>query len=451
MNAREAALQALLAIERGAEAREALDAALARRAIDRRERRLATQLVYGCTRLRRRLDHELEARLQRRRLSDLPPPIRNVLRLGLFQIRYLDRVPAYAAVGEAVTQARRHGHPGTAALVNAVLRRAAGAPAPEPADPAVAFSHPSWLVQRWRERLGEAETRALLAADNAAPPLVMRVNRLRATREEAVAGLAEEGVEAVPGLHCPEAVRLPEGAPVASLAAFAGGWLTVQDEASMLVGHAVGPWPGWTCLDVAAAPGGKATHLAELMGDTGTVVANDLEPARSALTAATAARLGLRSIVVRTGDARELPREFGGRCDAVLADLPCSGLGSLCRRPDLRWRKEEADLRRLPPLQRDLLSVAADCVRPGGCLVYSTCSTEPEENEEIVAAFLAARRDFRPDPLRLPDPDLAAGSWQVRLWPHRHGTDGFFIARMVRVRVGVDGCQSGSGRPGTIS
>jgi 16S rRNA (cytosine967-C5)-methyltransferase len=322
-------------------------------------------------------------------------------------------------VAEAVAQARRHGHAGTAALVNAVLRRAAAEPAPEPPDLPTASSHPKWLVDRWLRRLGREETEALLAADNQPPKVVLRANLTRTTREELRQALAEEGVTAVPGRHAPEALVL-QGAAVPELAVLAAGYCTVQDEASMLAARALQPQPGWTCLDVAAAPGGKATHLAELMGDQGVVLANDLDPQRARLIQAAARRLRLKSVRVRAADARTLPRNWAGRCDGVLADLPCSGLGTLARRPDLRWRKGEADLRALPRLQRELLEAAAACVKPGGVLVYSTCSTEPEENEDVVEGFLAAHPDFRPE------------GAATRLWPHRDGTDGFYVARMRR-------------------
>ncbi len=404
-------------MERGAEPRDVLDRLGA--GLEQRDRALATELAYGATRWRLRLDFELNARMHQP-LSKLPAPIRNILRLGLYQLRFMDRIPPYAAVGEAVAQARQHGHPGTAGLVNAVLRRAAAEEAPPSPNLATQYSHPHWLVDRWLARLGRQEAEALMAADNQPPRVALRTNLLRTTVEQLIASLAAEGVPAVPGRHAPEAVVLQGGA-VPDLAALAGGLCTVQDEASMLAARALDPQPGWICLDVAAAPGGKATHLAELMQDEGIVLANDLEPARAKLVQAAARRLGLRSVRVRAADARTLPKNWAGRCDGVLADVPCTGLGTLARRPDLRWRKTEADLKSLPPLQAQLLEAAAACVKPGGRLVYSTCSTEPEENEAVVAAFLQSHADF------------GAEAHFARLWPQRDGCDGFFIARLKRL------------------
>jgi 16S rRNA (cytosine967-C5)-methyltransferase len=209
----------------------------------------------------------------------------------------------------------------------------------------------------------------------------------------------------------------------------------------MLVAHVADPQPGWFCLDVAAAPGGKATHLAEWMGDRGTVVANDSDEARAQACAANVRRLGLRTVRTRVGDARGLADEFANTCDLVLADVPCSGLGTLAQRADLRWRKREEDVYQLARLQAEILQAAARCVKPGGRLVYSTCTTEPEENEAIVAGLLSERPDFSPEDVRgrLPaalavGPEAAAGL--VRLWPHRHGTEGFFIAALRRAAPG---------------
>lgn len=432
-NAREVALKALLAIDRGAPAKEALDAALASSRLNRLDRALCTELVYGVTRRRLTLDYELSLLLTPPG-AKLSPRIRNLLRLGLYQLRYLSRVPPYAAVSESVALARRGGGEGAARLVNAVLRRALREPPPPPPSLAVATSHPEWLVERWVRRLGEEEARALLEANNATPPLVVRVNRLRTSPPVLMEALAKEGVQARPGRWCPDSLILEDGPPVAELRAFRAGMFTVQDESSMLAVMALDPRPGQMVLDIAAAPGGKASYCAERMGDRGHVVANDVDRERARLIEATARRLGLRSLAISVADARQLPAMFGGRCDRVLADVPCSGLGVLARRPDLRWRKGPEDLQRLPAFQLELVQAAARCLRPGGALVYSTCSTEPEENEGVVEALLRSEPGLRLDDLGpyLPPSLGASGSGMLQLWPHRHGTDGFFLARIVR-------------------
>lgn len=447
--AREAALQALLLIERGAGAGPALDRALAG-APDARDRALATELAYGVTRQRLALDRELALRCSRP-LAALEAPVRAALRLGLYQLRHTDRIPAYAAVAGAVDLARHHARPAAAGLVNAVLRRAAadGPPAgsapagaaggagEDPAALAADYSHPEWLVRRWLGRLGAADTRRLLAANNLRPAVTLRANRLRCSGAELAEELRRAGVGCRPGRLLPEAVTLEHGTPPARLAALLEGRCTVQGEASMLVGHLADPAPESLCLDVAAAPGGKATHLAERMGDHGAVVANDVSGPRADRCREAAQRLGLGCLRTHVADGRDLPREFDGRCDVVVADVPCSGLGALAGRADLRWRKREADIAALAALQAEILSAAGRCVKPGGRLVYSTCTTEPEENEEVVAGFLAAHPEFGPEDARdrLP-PELAAapeaGRGLVRLWPHLHGTEGFFIGVMRR-------------------
>ena len=446
---RDAALRALLEIEAGVPPARALDAAL-RGVGDPRERALATELAYGVTRQRGALD-ALLAPFCHRGLAGLDPAVSCVLRLGAYQLRHLDRVPAYAAVQTSVDLLRRHGPPAAAGLVNAVLRRLEAAPrgpeAPPPGDDlealAVASSHPAWLVRRWAARLGRAETEALLASNNRRPGVCLRPNALRTDAAGLLAELAGSGIRGRPGRWLPEAVILERGGAPGDLPALRQGRCTVQGEASMLVAHVAAPRPGDLCLDVAAAPGGKATHLAEWMGDRGTVVANDIDGRRAQLCVEAAARLGLRAVQPHSADARRLPEAFGGRCDVVVADVPCTGLGTLASRPDLRWRKQEADIATVAALQAEILGAAAACVKPGGILVYSTCTTEPEENELVVADLLGSHPEFQPLDLRGRIPAALADSPSaqaglLRLWPHVHGTDGFFIAGLRRCERRAD-------------
>jgi 16S rRNA (cytosine967-C5)-methyltransferase len=441
--ARRLALRVLHAVDDGgAFANLALDQALEGSPLSGADRSLATELVYGVTRWRGRLDYVLD-RLSTTPVADLPVWIRNVLRMGLYQILFLDRVPERAAVSESVALAREFGHRGTAGLVNAVLRQAARRGAavalpPAVGDPvprlAVEFSHPEWLARRWVARYGLEEATRLCRVDNEGAPLTLRVNTTRTSREELTARLTPEGVAAEPGRLFPEAVVAHTDRPLRSLAAYAEGLFSVQDESSMAAARAVRPQAGQTVIDACAGVGGKATHLAELAGDRGRVVALDIFNHKLRLLTRAAERLGLRSIETRRIDARELPSAGLEAADAVLVDAPCSGLGVLRRRPDLRWRVTEEDLADLARLQAELLSAAADCVRPGGVVVYATCSMEPEENQKVVEGFLSNRREFVPD-----DTATAAGLEDVRphgpylsLTPMSGGPDGFFVARMVR-------------------
>lgn len=438
--ARGAAYAALLATERGATPSDALHRCLTG-ITDPRERGLATELCYGVVRWQRALDAEL-ARFVRRPQASLDASVRVALRLGLYQLRYLRSVPSFAAVDTSVTLVRGPGQrPGATGFVNAVLRAAACAPSQQPQDgrPEDAdalgeqTSHPSWLVRRYLQRLGPAETRALLAANNRPPRVVLRANRIRQNGSDLLRALRAEGVEAEPGRWLPEAVVLGRVSDPGMLAAFRQGRATVQGEASMLAVVVLDPQPGDICLDIAAGLGGKTTQIAERMGDQGRVIANDIHPGPLALARQACKRLGLRSVEFHEGDARDVPDRWAGQCDRVLADVPCSGLGVLAGRPDLRWRKLPEDIPALAQLQSELLRAAARCVRPGGTLVYSTCTTEPEENEHVVASFLERHPNFVAFDLRevLPEalwgePSVERG--QLNLWPHRHGTEGFFIA-----------------------
>ncbi|WP_242822462.1 16S rRNA (cytosine(967)-C(5))-methyltransferase RsmB [Thermaerobacter marianensis] len=447
---REAAFLALLAADTGpVYVDHALARILDRAALPARERALATELAYGVARRQGTLDWAL-SRFSRKPPARLDPPVRAALRLGAYQLWYLDRIPAHAAVDESVNLVRRHGPAYAAGFVNAVLRAAARHGFPQGEVPprerdlaghlALVHAHPRWLVERWLGRLGPEEAERLLEANNRVPPLSARVNRLRADPRALAAALAARGVAVEAGRFLPEALRLGHGVHPAELDAFQEGALTWQDESSMLAVHVLDPRPGDLVVDVAAAPGGKSTHIAERMGDRGRVVACDADPGRLEKVGEAARRLGLGCIEPLALDGRKLPERLAGQADRVLADVPCSGLGVLARRPDLRWRKTPDDLAALAELQGELLRAAAACLKPGGVLVYSTCTTEPEENQQVVEGFLAqAGGAFTADDLRpwlpaaLRDEPGTAQGW-IQLWPHRHGVDGFFIARLRRVR-----------------
>jgi 16S rRNA (cytosine967-C5)-methyltransferase len=452
-----AALQVLCRVEEDlAFADLALEATLERAKLSSRDRALATELVYGTLRWRRRLDWILAHHLRRRSLPRLDPWVRNLLRLTAYQLQFLQRVPAWAAVNDAVELAKRRvatdgrlatggrkpGRPslGNAApFVNAVLRsltRSGGALPPLPPDPleaaATRLAFPSWLAKRWAERLGLDEAERLMTALDERPPVTIRVNLLKCSRDALAARLAEEdGVASRPAAYAPEGLSLDHAGAVSRFKSFTEGWFTIQDEASMLVGRFLDPKPGETVADLCAAPGTKTTHLAQLMGNSGRLVAMDSHAARLRLVPRAAARLGIRIVETHSGSAEVLAPKFTDRFDRVLADAPCSNLGVLRRNPDAKWRRSEADLPRLEARQRAIIEAGASMVRAGGWLVYATCSLEPEENEEVVAAFLAAHPEWVLDPPDAfpipPDP-----SGVLRCLPHRHGTDGFTAFRLRR-------------------
>lgn len=439
MSARRLALAVLERVERDdAWLRPALDAALSGSGLAPADRAFAAELCHGVLRWRARLDHAIGAHA-RRGLASIDPGTLRLLRLGAYQLLFT-RVKPHAAVHETVDLARAHGGEPAARFVNALLRsiiRAGGAP-PLP-DPAADFirhlevreSFPRWVVERWVAAIGSEQAALALAAQNEVPPLTVRVNRRRATREQVVARLAAEGARATPTRHAPHGLRVEGLGEVGASAAFREGLFTVQDEASQLVAELVAPPPGARVLDACAAPGGKATALAEAVPD-GSVDAVDIHAGRLALVSQAAARLGLSNVRTFVADAAALsgfvPAEGYA---AVLCDAPCSGLGVLRRHPDARWRCGPEQIPELAALQARLLESLARHVAPGGVLVYSVCTFTPEETEGVVVPFLAAHPDFRLDDRR-PWPELFDGRGFFRTLPHRHGMDSFFAARLVR-------------------
>ncbi len=439
---REVALEVLHRVD----ADRAWSGVVLRRLLDRSglspvDEALATELALGTLRHRAEVDWAL-SRFSRTPLGELPSRIRAVLRLGAYQVLFLDRIPPSAACWEAVEMAKRVGHPGTARLVNAVLRRLASSPVPIPDDRhtadglALRYSHPAWLVARWVDRFGLEETRALCAANNETPPAAVRLNTLRGTPEAVAARLAGMGIETQPSAWLPEGRRITAGPAAARRAAFDAGWVTPQDEGSMLVSRFVDPRPGETVIDACAAPGGKTAHLAALMENRGRVIACDIHPARLAALSRYCGRLGVTGVELREGDAALLSSEYPAMADRVLVDAPCSGLGVLRRRPEIKWRLRPSDLDALAAGQRRLLWGAAGAVRPGGLLVYSVCTFEPEEGPEVAEAFLQEHRAFEPSTIPGWPPARAGASFgsgpAAILLPHRTGTDGFFVAAFRR-------------------
>ena len=440
--ARAVAARVLVRVEtEGAFADLALDAELNRAGAGARDAALATELVYGTLRWQRYLDWIL-APHSRRPLARLDPRPRALLRMTAYQLVYLDRVPPFAAVDDAVSLARPRSKPGVPEFVNAVLRsfarRAARErePAP-PADPldalATRCSFPTWLARRWVERYGPDEAAALMRALNERPPLTLRANTHVIHREALAARLRdEEHVETAPTRYAPEGLVANHAGRPAGWRAFADGALVVQDEASMLVARLLEPRAGDTVVDACAAPGTKTTHLAQLMDNRGRIIAVDPQPARLALVGQAAARLGVTIVEIHDGTVQTLAPRFAGTCDAVLVDAPCTNLGVLRRNPEVKWRRQPADVAASAVRQREILAAAATMLRPGGRLVYATCSLEPEENEGVVRTLLSERSDFAVDPPPSFVPPLD-GDGMLRCLPHRTGTDGFTAVRLRRM------------------
>jgi 16S rRNA (cytosine967-C5)-methyltransferase len=460
MNARRAALLTLMTWESGDRKVDAVfERHLSDGVLDDRETALAQNLVYGVLRWKGRIDWVLDQYVKGG-LRSLPVPIRNALRLGLYQIDHLDRIPPRAAVNESVTLARMYGHAGTAGLVNAVLRNILTSLRPDfpsiESDPAghvsAVHSHPRVLVERWIERYGLDMAVVLCEYDNQVPRLVVRGNALACTTAALAAALHADGRESSPGRYFPECLEVGGGGDVARLQSFASGLFQVQDESTLAAVRLLDPKRGERIIDMCAAPGGKTTYAAALMGGKGLIRAFEVSAARARLLKENLRRLGVPNCEVTHGEATAASTE---PADGVLVDAPCTGTGTLGRRIDSRWkfdllarermREDVEDLQRMHPRQLfaaqasrqlRLLMQGADLVRPGGRLVYSTCSLEPEENEQVVERFLAKRTDFVIEPPSARVPEVFVDGPFVRILPQRHGIDGAFAVRFARVEEG---------------
>ena len=436
-NARDTALRVLVRCRTaGAWADAALAAQLRRDGLSGPEAALCSRIVYGVMQNRLLLDFYLGAYCSQK-VDHLQPPLLEILRIGAYQILFLDKIPHSAAVNQAVEQAKDNGRAKAAGLVNAVLRQLSRNKGHLPKIPdqdalhslSIRYSHPKWLVKRLQAILGP-ETEACLAADNAPAPLTIQVNPLKTTAEELTAELEASGVTVRPHPWVSGCLELDHTGDLTALAPFRAGKFLVQDPAARLVSQIAGVGPGMRVLDVCAAPGGKSFSAAFAMEDQGEILACDLHENKLKRIREGAERLGLACIQTTAADGRVFRPEWEAAFDVVLVDAPCSGLGIIRKKPDVRYKKPD-DLFALPVIQRAILDNAARYVKPGGTLVYSTCTILPEENEGVSDSFLAEHPDFCRTPFALFEP-VGETEGQVTLWPHRHGTDGFYICRMTR-------------------
>jgi 16S rRNA (cytosine967-C5)-methyltransferase len=415
--------------------------------LDPRDERFAAELAHGVVRHLTRIDWII-AHAAGKPTTRIARAALAATRLGVYQLLFTPSVPAYAAVSESVDLARAL-DPKSAGFTNWLLRRigadAAALPRREDFPDELAWlgarhSFPAWLVRRWSKRLGAEETARLLESMNEHPSPHLRVNRLRSSGDAAIHALAEEGFSAVPGRYARDSLHVRGSGHLTGTSLFREGAFYLQDESSQVAALALTPRPGERILDACAGVGGKTTQLAELSGNTATIVAVDRDAGRLQRLAENAERLGTAGIDARRGDLLDPSTLRGERFDAVLLDAPCSALGTIPRHPEVKWSKRAADPGRLAELQLQLLARTAEVVSPGGRIVYSTCSTEPEAGEEVIARFLAANQAFSvrrfddgaPDAgLRKIEELLTPGGF-LRTWPHRHGIGGAFVALLKR-------------------
>jgi 16S rRNA (cytosine967-C5)-methyltransferase len=406
--------------------------------LDRRDRAFTTELVQGTMRMKGTLDWILD-RFSDRELDSLEPAILWILRLSAYQILFMS-VPDHAACDQGVRMARRCRGRGGAAYVNGVLRSLARCRGeiiyPDPDEDfarylELKYSHPRWVIDMWIDELGKDRTELLCEADNAPRPVSVRCNLLKTTRDRLASSLSGLGFAVEISSLVPEGILLSGGGSIGALEEYQKGDFTVQDQAAILVGHAVSPLPGMRVLDMCAAPGGKSTHLAELMNNEGSVLALDINAARLSLLEESATRLGDTIIEARAVDATSANEVIDERFDRVLVDAPCTGLGTLLRRPDVRWRKEAGDIGELSRLQMDLLTEGSRMLEPGGILVYSTCTISRRENESVVEKFLDSNPGFSSLEAGSLVPAGLSGRY-LQLFPDVNGCDGIFIAAVRR-------------------
>lgn len=416
---------------------------LAQSRLDKRDRAFVTELTYGTLRALGTLDWIIK-QFSKQKLDKIPDLVLDLLRMSIYQIIYMD-VPDHAAVNEAVVIAKSYFHPGISKFVNGVLRAIARGQDKIPwprkdKDPAryisLKYFHPLWLVKMWIEDFGVDETQALCKANNRPPKLTVRVNMLKTTPEKLTEIFEKAGWEVNPGKYLEEALVVNGVGDLSSLPQYKKGYFYVQDESSMIISHVVDPQPGETILDIAAAPGGKTTHIAELMENNGQILSVDINPNRVNLMRENIRRMGASIAQAIRADATKLKPVIKKPVDRVLCDVPCSGLGVLARRPDARWTKNPEQIEELSSLQTKMLTSVADFVKPGGVLVYSVCTIDKPETRLVVERFLRIREDFYVDDVApyLPESlrsDVRDGT--IQLMPNRHGIDGLFIARLRRI------------------
>lgn len=442
---REVALKVLYDInENGAYTNISLNKHLESYELRELDRAFITDLVYGTVKWRLKIDWIIQ-QFSSIKLKKISPWIINILRLGVYQLLYTSKIPESAACNESVNLSKKYGHASSRGFVNAILRNITKnrdkIKYPDKEKElcqylSVWYSHPEWLVEEWLGNFGLKFTESLLEANNGIPDFTIRANTLRISREELIEDFKKVGIEALKGKHIDEAIVLKSPSSITRLEAFKKGYFQVQDESSMLVSKVLDPKPGDLVIDVCSAPGGKSTHMAQLMNNKGTVIARDIHQHKLKIINDTSKRLGFDIIKAEIFDATKTDEKYIGKADRVLVDAPCSGYGIIRRKPDLKWARDIKDKKEIVDLQFEILNAASKYLKPLGMLVYSTCTIEKEENEELVRAFLKLNSDFElVDISSFIPKDLKKKSINegfIQLFPNVDDLDGFFMAKMIK-------------------
>jgi 16S rRNA (cytosine967-C5)-methyltransferase len=411
------------------------------------DRAFITELVYGTLKWQLTIDYII-AQFSTVKPKKISSWILNILRLGVYQLLYMDKVPVSAACSESVDLAKKYGHVASSRYMNAILRnisrRKNTIKYPDKQKNPVAFlsvkySHPEWMVRMWMEHYGFDFTQALLEANNQIADFSVRTNTLRSSREKLFEKLETEGLRAQPGRYCDQAVIIKGPSSVTRLESFAKGLFQVQDESSMLVGKVLDPKPGEFIIDVCSAPGGKTSHIAELMGNKGAIIARDIYEHKLGLVKETAIRLGINIIKAELWNATVVDENNIKKADRVLVDAPCSGLGIIRRKPEIKYSRTGENIVSLSELQSKILNICSQYVKPGGVLVYSTCTIAPDENHRVVEKFIKQNQDFVLEDFSdlLPEnlDRYGYNKGYMQLYPNVHETDGFFIANFKRKKI----------------
>lgn len=444
-NAREAALLIIQKVLReNAYSNIALKKGLEKSSLSRVDKALVTEIVNGTLKNLIKIDW-IVAQFIKISQNKLDKYIQDIIRTGIYQIIFLDKIPDSAVCNESVKLARKYSNEGAVKFTNGVLRNISRSKAnikypDKEKEPvrylSVFYSHPQWIVEKWLEDYGYAFTEQLLSANNEIPHFTIRTNRLKTDRENLIKLLEQEAITCSEGVYNQEAIYIKGTSSIDEKQSFKDGLYQIQDESSMLIGHVLDPKPGELIIDICSAPGGKTTHVAELMNNKGTIIARDIYKHKLDLISQSCSRLGIDIVKTQLFNAKDLDEALVKKADRVMVDAPCSGFGVLRRKPDLRWKKNPDNFDELSKLQLHILKTASEYVKPQGVLVYSTCTINKSENINVVYKFLEHNEDFYLEALTgfLPEKlnSQTKSKGYVEIFPHIHGIDGFFIARLRR-------------------